>query len=152
MAKKVGLSKEELVHVRRGALLHDIGKMGIPDSILHKPGPLTDEEWVIMRKHPQYAFEMLSPISYLRPALDIPGCHHEKWDGSGYPRGLIGKQIPLEARIFALIDVYDALTSDRPYRKAWSKEKAISYMRDASGSHFDPNLVPLFFEIIDPKD
>jgi len=123
IARRMGIKDEELAHVRRGALLHDIGKMGIPDSILLKPGKLTDEEGEIMRKHPLYAFEMLSPIDYLRPALDIPYCHHEKFDGSGYPRGLKGEQIPLAARIFAVVDVYDALTSDRPYRPAWPREK-----------------------------
>ena len=134
--------------VRRGSLLHDIGKMGIPDSILLKPGKLTDEEWEIMRKHPVYAFEMLSPITYLKPALDIPYCHHEKWDGSGYPRGLKGEQIPLAARIFAVADVYDALTSDRPYRKAWSKEKTLEHIREQSGTHFDPQVVELFLQEI----
>jgi PAS domain S-box-containing protein len=147
LARGMGMSEAELVHIRHGCLLHDIGKMGIPDSILRKPGPLTDEEWVIMRKHPQYAFEMLSPIAYLRPALDIPGCHHEKWDGSGYPRGLKGEQIPLAARIFAVIDVYDALTSDRPYREAWPKEKVIAHIREQTGSHFDPKVVEEFLHM-----
>ena len=144
IAKKVGIEAEHLVHVRRGSLLHDIGKMGIPDSILLKPGKLTDEEWVIMRKHPVYAFEMLSPISYLYPAMDIPYCHHEKWDGSGYPRGIKGEQIPLAARIFAIVDVYDALSSDRPYREAWSKEKTLNYILELSGIHFDPRVVEVF--------
>jgi len=147
LARGMGISEAELVHIRRGCLLHDIGKMGIPDYILRKPGPLTDEEWVIMRKHPQYASEMLSPISYLRPALDIPGCHHEKWDGTGYPRALKGEQIPLAARIFAVIDVYDALTSDRPYRKAWSREKTLEYIKTNSGIHFDPKVVEAFFSL-----
>ncbi|MCR4433167.1 MAG: GAF domain-containing protein [Caldiserica bacterium] len=147
LAREMGISDEELIHLRRGALLHDIGKMGIPDHILLKPGPLTEEEWEIMRKHPQYAYEMLSPIEYLRPALDIPYCHHEKWDGTGYPRGLKGEQIPLAARIFAVVDVWDALTSDRPYRGAWPKEKALEYIREQSGKHFDPKVVELFLEI-----
>ncbi|MBU2611765.1 MAG: PAS domain S-box protein [Chloroflexi bacterium] len=147
LARGMGLSEAELVHIRRGCLLHDIGKMGVPDNILRKPGPLTDEEWVIMRKHPQYAFEMLSPIAYLRPALDIPGCHHEKWDGSGYPRGLKGEQIPLAARIFAVIDVYDALTSDRPYRKAWPREKTLEHIKTNSGTHFDPKMVEAFINL-----
>ncbi|MDZ4132792.1 MAG: GAF domain-containing protein, partial [Dethiobacteria bacterium] len=138
----------DLVHVRRGALLHDIGKMGIPDAILLKPGPLTEDEWVVMRKHPVYAYEMLAPIDYLHPALDIPYCHHEKFDGTGYPRGLKGKVIPLAARIFAVTDVYDALTSDRPYRKAWSKEKTLSHIREGSGKHFDPAVVEVFLEEI----
>ncbi|MBU4224697.1 MAG: GAF domain-containing protein, partial [Chloroflexi bacterium] len=144
LALGMGMGEAELVHVRRGALLHDIGKMGIPDSILHKSGPLTDEEWVIMRKHPQYAFEMLSPIAYLRPALDIPSCHHEKWDGTGYPRGLKGEQIPLAARIFAVIDVYDSLISDRPYRKAWPEKKVLNYIREQAEKHFDPKVVEAF--------
>jgi len=144
LCRKAGLSEELLVHVRRGALLHDIGKLGIPDAILLKPGPLTDEEWVIMRRHPLYAYEMLAPIEYLRPALDIPYCHHEKWDGTGYPRGLKGEQIPLAARIFAVVDVWDALTSDRPYRPAWSKERALAYIIEQTGRHFDPRAVELF--------
>lgn len=148
IANKMGMDAEHLVHVRRGSLLHDIGKMGIPDSILLKKGKLTDDEWEIMRKHPVYSFEMLSPITYLKPALDIPYCHHEKWDGSGYPRGLKGKQIPLEARIFAVVDVYDALTSDRPYREAWSKEKTLDHICDLSGTHFDPEVVELFLQEI----
>jgi len=143
----MGMNEAELVHVRRGILLHDMGKMGIPDTILLKPGPLSDDEWETMHKHPQYAFEMLAPITYLRPALDIPGCHHEKWDGTGYPRRLKGTQIPLAARVFAVVDVYDALTSDRPYRKAWSKEKAIQYILDESGKHFDPKVVEVFMEL-----
>ena len=147
LARLMGMNEAELVHVRRGILLHDMGKMGIPDTILLKPGPLSDEEWETMRKHPQYAFEMLAPITYLRPALDIPGCHHEKWDGTGYPRRLKGEQIPLAARVFAVVDVYDALTSDRPYRKAWSKEKAIQYILDESGKHFDPKVVEVFMEL-----
>lgn len=144
IASKMSIKDEDLAHVRRGALLHDIGKMGIPDSILLKPGKLTDDEWEIMRKHPVYAFEMLSSIDYLRPALDIPYCHHERWDGSGYPRGLKGKQIPLEARIFAVVDVFDALTNDRPYRKAWARETALEYIREQSGKHFDPQVLSVF--------
>jgi putative nucleotidyltransferase with HDIG domain len=123
IALTLGVSEDTLIQIRRGALLHDIGKLGIPDQILHKPGSLTDEEWVIMKKHPDFAKEMLSPIKYLRPAGNIPYCHHEKWDGSGYPRGLKGNQIPEEARIFALVDVFDALTSDRPYRQPRVKKK-----------------------------
>jgi len=146
MAQIMGISGEKLLHVRRGALLHDIGKMGIPDSILLKPGKLTDEEWEIMKQHPVYAYEWLSRIEYLRPALDIPYYHHEKWDGSGYPRSLEGEQIPLEARIFAIVDVWDALLSDRPYRKAWSKEKTIAYLKEQSGKHFDPRVVDMFLE------
>ncbi|MCX6027107.1 MAG: PAS domain S-box protein, partial [Chloroflexi bacterium] len=144
MARTAGLSEEELVHVRRGALLHDMGKLGVPDNILLKPGELTEAEWVIMRKHPAFAYEMLSPITYLHRALDIPYCHHEKWDGSGYPRGLKGEQIPKAARIFALVDVFDALRSDRPYRPAWPLAKAVDHIRSLSGSHFDPDLVEPF--------
>ena len=146
LARSFGLSEEELVQVRRGALLHDIGKMGVPDQILLKPGKLTDEEWVMMRKHPQFAYDMLSPIRYLKGALDIPYCHHEKWDGTGYPRGLKGEQIPAAARIFAIVDIYDALTSDRPYRAAWSKEKTREYIRSLSGTHLDPKVVEVFLK------
>ena len=152
LGRQAGMSEELLVHVRRGALLHDIGKLGIPDAILLKPGPLTEEEWVIMRRHPLYAYEMLSPIEYLRPALDIPYCHHEKWDGTGYPRGLKGEQIPLAARIFAVVDVWDALTSDRPYRPAWSKEEALAYLKEQQGKHFDPQAVKLFLKEMGLED
>ncbi len=148
LARKIGIENDQLLHIKRGALLHDMGKLGIPDSILLKPGPLTQEEWIIMHKHPVYAFEMLSSIEYLRPALDIPYCHHEKWDGSGYPRGLKGEEIPLAARIFAVIDVWDALTSDRPYRNAWKQEKALEYIQENSGTHFDPQVVNVFMEEI----
>ncbi len=144
LAKAIGMDKDQLAHLYRGALLHDIGKMGVPDSILNKPGPLTDEEWVIMHQHPVYAHEMMKPIDYLRPALDIPYCHHEKWDGSGYPRGLKGEDIPIAARIFAIVDVWDALNSDRPYRKAWPKKKVITYIKEQSGKHFDPQVVEVF--------
>ncbi|MDR3576071.1 MAG: GAF domain-containing protein [Anaerolineaceae bacterium] len=144
LAKVLGLSEEALVHIRRGSLLHDIGKLGVPDQILFKPGPLDENEWLLMKKHPEYAYQMLEPIEYLRPALDIPYCHHEKWDGSGYPRGLKGEQIPLAARIFAIVDVWDALTSDRPYRSAWPKEKTIEHIKSASGTHFDPEVVKSF--------
>jgi PAS domain S-box-containing protein/putative nucleotidyltransferase with HDIG domain len=144
LARSFGLGEDELVNIRWGGLLHDIGKMGIPDGILLKPGPLTDEEWVLMKKHPSMAYEMLSPIHYLRHALDIPYCHHEKWDGSGYPRGLKDEQIPLTARIFAVVDVWDALRSDRPYRPAWTVEKTIEYIQSESGTHFDPQVVKAF--------
>jgi len=150
LALSMGMGPEKLVHVRRGALLHDIGKMGIPDSILLKPGPLTDDEWVMMRRHPQFAYEMLEPIAYLRPALDIPYCHHEKWDGSGYPRGLKGELIPAAARMFAVVDVWDALTSDRPYRRAWPADKVREHIRDGSGTHFDPAVVQAFLEMQGP--
>ncbi len=144
LARAVGMTEPEIVQARRGALLHDMGKLGIPDSILLKPDKLTEDEWEMMRRHPQYAYEMLSPIPYLKPALDIPYCHHEKWDGTGYPRGLKGEEIPLAARLFAAIDVYDALTSDRPYRTAWSKEKTLEHIKSLSGTHFDPRVVEVF--------
>jgi PAS domain S-box-containing protein len=147
LARAFGLSEVELVQVRWGSLLHDIGKMGVPDEILHKTCSLTDEEWVAMRMHPIYAYEMLLPIRYLRQALDIPYCHHEKWDGSGYPNGLKGNQIPLVARIFSVVDVWDALSSDRPYRSAWTTEKALEYIRSSSGTHFDPQVVNIFLQI-----
>jgi PAS domain S-box-containing protein len=147
LAREMDMSEEALVHARRGALLHDVGKIGIPDSILRKPGKLNDEERRTIERHPQLAYEMLLPIPYLLPALDIPYCHHEKWDGTGYPRGLKGEQIPLAARIFAVADVYDALTSDRPYRKAWPKEKALAYIHEQSGKHFDPRVVEAFFKV-----
>lgn len=148
LAKEVGLSPEHLPHFRRGALLHDMGKMGVPDSILLKPGPLTAEEWAIMKQHPRIAMEMLARIEYLRPALDIPYCHHEKWDGSGYPRELKHEEIPLAARIFAVADVYDALNSDRPYRKAWPKGKAADYIKEQAGKHFDPRIVEIFTALV----
>jgi PAS domain S-box-containing protein len=151
LARGMGISEEEIIHVMRGALLHDIGKLGVPDRILLKPGKLTEEEWAVMRQHPQYAYDMLSSIEYLRPALDIPFCHHEKWDGGGYPRGLKGEQIPLAARIFAVVDVWDALTSDRPYRKAWPCEQTLEYIREQSGKHFDPQVVKAFFESMDQR-
>ena len=130
--------------MRRGALLHDIGKMAVPDDILLKPGPLTETEWVTMQKHPQYAYDLLAPIAFLRPALDIPYCHHEKWDGTGYPRGLRGESIPQAARIFAVVDVWDALCSDRPYRKAWNKDRVYEHIKSSAGTHFDPDVVALF--------
>ncbi|OGO26260.1 MAG: hypothetical protein A2136_09360 [Chloroflexi bacterium RBG_16_54_11] len=145
VADRIGIRGEPLQHIRRGALLHDIGKMGIPDSILLKPGPLTPDEWKIMRQHPVHAYEMLKTIDYLEPALEIPYCHHEKWDGNGYPRGLKGTDIPLSARIFAVVDVWDALTSDRPYRFAWPERKALEYIQVESGRHFDPQVVNAFF-------
>ncbi len=152
IAKKMGVRDEDLIHIRRGALLHDMGKIGIPDNILLKPDKLSEEEWEIMKKHPVYAYQMLSRIEYLRPALDIPYCHHEKWDGSGYPRGLKGEEIPLAARIFAVADVFDALTSDRPYRKAWTKESAIEYIKGEAGKHFDPRVVDAFLKVIEEKE
>lgn len=149
LAQAFGIGGEEIVHIRRGALLHDIGKLGIPDQIILKNGSLTEEEWEIMRKHPQFACEMLADIEYLKPALDIPYCHHEKWDGSGYPQGLSGEQIPLAARLFAVIDVWDALRSDRPYRKGWEDEKVYEYIKSLSGKQFDPNVVKAFLGMME---
>ena len=151
LARDFDFSETELEHIRRGALLHDIGKMGVPDEILLKPGKLTEAEWTVMRKHPEFAHEMLLPIIYLRPALDIPYCHHEKWDGTGYPRGLKGEEIPLTARIFAVVDVWDALTSDRPYRSALSHEDALTYIRERTGRHFDPQVVDSFVALLERR-
>jgi PAS domain S-box-containing protein len=148
VARALGFSEEELVHIQRGALLHDMGKMAIRDDILQKPGPLTDVEWVEMRKHPIYTYEMLSPIAYLQPALEIPYCHHERWDGSGYPRGLKAEEIPLAARLFSIIDVWDALSSDRPYRNRSPHEEVAAYLRKEAGRLFDPRLVKLFLSAV----
>ncbi len=147
-ARKLGMSETDVLNVRRGALLHDIGKIGVPDNILHKPALLSEAEWVIMKKHPETAYNLISKIDYLQDAIDIPYLHHEKWDGSGYPKGLRGKEIPLAARLFAIIDVWDALSSDRPYRPAWSRESVLEHIRQNSGTHFDPDLVPVFIELL----
>jgi PAS domain S-box-containing protein len=147
LGRALALDEGDLLHMRRGALLHDIGKLAIPDAILQKPGPLTEQEWQVMRRHPVYAYEWLSPISFLRHALDIPYCHHEKWDGSGYPRGLEREQIPLSARVFAIVDVWDALTSDRPYRPAWPKAKVRDHVAALAGAHFDPAVVDPFLDL-----
>ena len=148
-AEAVGIQGEVLVNIRRGSLLHDIGKMGVPDAILHKNGPLDQEERRIIQQHPQSAYNMLKHIDYLQDALEIPYCHHEKWDGSGYPRGLKGEEIPLSARMFAIVDVYDALTSDRPYRKAMGVDETIVYLKSECGTHFDPNILDTFLNILD---
>ncbi len=149
LAEAMGFSEEQRVHIRRGALLHDMGKLGVPDRILLKPDSLTEEEWEIMRMHPLYTYQMLEPIAYLRPALDIPFCHHERWDGSGYPRGLKGTEIPLVARIFAVVDVWDALTSNRPYRPAWSQQATLEYLKKNAGIQFDPEVVKIFLKLWD---
>ncbi len=149
VAANLGFTQEELAHIKRGALLHDMGKMAIPDEILQKPGPLNESEWEKMRQHPVYAYDMLSPIAYLHPALEIPYYHHERWNGSGYPHGLKGEQIPLSARLFAIIDVWDALRSDRPYRKQLPREQVIAYLQEKSGSLFDPKLVAVFLSVIE---
>jgi putative nucleotidyltransferase with HDIG domain len=151
LARVMRISESQLTAIRRGALLHDIGKMGVPDAILLKEGDLTDEEWVLMRKHPQLAYDMLVPIAYLKDALEIPYWHHEKWDGTGYPQGLKGDRIPLVARIFAIVDVWDALTNDRTYRKKWTNLKARQYMKEQSGKHFDPQVVEAFLKIIEKE-
>jgi putative nucleotidyltransferase with HDIG domain len=149
LARTMGIEALELVHIRRGALLHDIGKMGVPDAILLKPGQLVEDEWAVMRMHPVYAYQLLSPITYLRPALDIPYAHHERWDGSGYPRGLKGEEIPLAARLFTVVDVWDALRSDRPYRQGWPDQQVVDHIRSLAHSHFDPTVVEIFLGIIE---
>jgi len=149
LAERLGVEGEELLNIRRGAILHDVGKMGIPDNILQKPGPLTESEREIMKQHPVYAYKMLSSIDFLVSALDIPYCHHENWDGSGYPMGLKGEEIPLAARIFSIIDVWDALNFDRPYRPGWEKDRVIEYIRDLSGKQFDPRVAEAFFLMLD---
>jgi putative nucleotidyltransferase with HDIG domain/PAS domain S-box-containing protein len=149
LARVAGIPEGEIIHVKRGALLHDIGKMGVPDVILHKPGKLSPLEWEIMRKHPAYAYEMLFPIEYLRPALSIPYSHHERWDGSGYPQGLKAEQIPLSARLFAIVDVWDALRSNRPYRQGWPDKEVLEFIRSEAGTYFDPKAVELFLAMLD---
>jgi HD-GYP domain-containing protein (c-di-GMP phosphodiesterase class II) len=149
LARRIGIQNSDLIHLRRGATLHDVGKLAIPDEILFKAGSLDEGEWEIMRRHPVMAEEILKSIFYLAPALNIPRSHHERWDGSGYPDGLAGDNIPLSARIFALVDVYDALTSDRPYRPAWPHAAAFEYIRQQAGHYFDPRIVPVFFSIFD---
>ena len=148
LATALGVAEADLVHIRRGAILHDIGKVAIPDQILFKRGPLLEEEWKVMRRHPVIAVELLSPVNYLMPALDIPHWHHEKWNGTGYPDKLVKEQIPFSARLFAFADVYDALTSDRPYRAAWRRQDAIQYIESQSGQHFDPNMMPVFMGLV----
>ena len=152
LARRIGVEGEELTHIMRGTLLHDIGKMGIPDHILHKPGTLTEEEWEVMRQHPQLAFDLMSRIPYLRPATDIPYAHHERWDGSGYPRGLKEEEIPLAARIFAVVDIWDALLYDRVYRDAWPEEKVLEYLKNTAGIELDPNIVEKFLELLEDEN
>jgi PAS domain S-box-containing protein len=149
LALKVGIPPAEMAQIHRGVLLHDIGKMGVPDQVLKKAGPLDYDDWVEMKKHPQYAYDLLSPINYLRPALDIPYCHHERWDGRGYPRGLKAEQIPLAARIFAVVDIYDALSHDRPYREAWPIRKVLKYLHEQAGKHLDPKIVEIFLQMVE---
>jgi HD-GYP domain-containing protein (c-di-GMP phosphodiesterase class II) len=147
LAKAAGFGRIDLVHARRGALLHDIGMLAVPEAVLLKPGPLSEAERLVMHQHPQHGFEFLAPINYLRPSLDIPYCHHEKWDGSGYPRGLRGDHIPTAARVFALVDTWDALLSDRPFRPAWPAERARAFIQAQSGIDFDPRLTAMFMQI-----
>ncbi|MFM8322686.1 MAG: GAF domain-containing protein [Chloroflexota bacterium] len=152
LARRMKISEEDLSHIRRGVLLHDIGKMGVPDHILKKSGPLEEDERAVMQQHPRFAYDLLYPITYLRPALDVPYCHHEKWDGSGYPQGLSGEAIPLAARIFAVVDVYDALRHDRPYHNAWDEDLVRVHLRGESGRHFDPQVVECFLTMLHDGD
>jgi putative nucleotidyltransferase with HDIG domain len=148
LARELGVENNDLIHLRRGARLHDIGKIGVPDAILNKPGPLTDPEWELVRQHPGFGFEILSPIVFLQPAAEIAYCHHEDWDGNGYPQGLKGENIPKLARIVSVCNVWDALVSDQPYRRAWRQKDALSYIEDASGKQFDPKIVEAFVRFI----
>lgn len=148
LSKAMGLPQKELVHIRRGALLHDVGKMKISEKILRKSGQLNEDEWDLLRRHPEFAYELLYPIEYLRPALDIPRFHHEKWDGTGYPQGLKGSEIPMAARIFSVVDVWDALRTDRLYRAAWPADKALEYLQEQAGKHFDPKVVDAFTKLV----
>lgn len=146
LARIMGVPIPQQPHIRRGAYLHDIGKLAVPEAVLKQTAPLSEEQWALIKQHPQHAYELLSPIVYLYPAIDIPYCHHERWDGRGYPQGLDGENIPLAARIFAVVDVWDALTSDRPQRKAWSESKAMEYIREQAGKYFDPNITAKFLD------
>jgi HD-GYP domain-containing protein (c-di-GMP phosphodiesterase class II) len=148
LAERFGIEGDDLADMRRGATLHDIGKMAVPDAVLGKVGPLTDADWALIRQHPDMARRMLLGIAFLEPALDIPWCHHEKWDGTGYPRGLAGTDIPFPARLFAVVDVYDALTSERPYREPMTSMAALARIESESGGHFDPEVVGEFVELM----
>lgn len=151
LAQKMGYNECDLVTLRRGVHLHDIGKMGIPENILFKTTQCTEKEWAIIRQHPYIAHQLLSSLPILGPALDIPYCHHEKWDGSGYPRGLKGEDIPLAARMFAVVDAWDTLLSDRPYRPAWSRDGTLNYIREQSGKSFDPQVVEAFLDMLEKE-
>ncbi len=151
LARALGIDGEELEHIRQGAMLHDIGKIGVPDAILRKAGALAEEEWAVMRRHPELAYDLLAPIGFSRPVLDIAYYHHERWNGTGYPLGLAGEQIPLAARIFSVVDVWDALRSDRPYRRAWSQERALRYLKAHAGTLFDPEVVRVFCALIEAE-
>jgi putative nucleotidyltransferase with HDIG domain len=148
LARRMRLPESQMENIRGGALLHDIGKLGVPDTVLLKHSTLSPDEWAIMQKHPTYAFEMLSQLKDFKESIDIPYCHHEWWDGSGYPRGLEGEEIPLPARIFSIVDVWDALTSDRPYRDAWNRDEALAHIINQAGTHFDPHIVNEFIQMI----
>jgi response regulator RpfG family c-di-GMP phosphodiesterase len=152
MARRMGISEAEMSHIYRGVLLHDIGKLDIPEDILFKRTPLTTEEWELIRRHPAFAYDFLQSIAYLRPAMNIPYCHHENWDGSGYPRGLKGKDIPLEARIFSVVNAWVILQTGRPYRPAWDRDRAVAYLREQAGRQFDPEVVSVFMEMIHKQD
>jgi HD-GYP domain-containing protein (c-di-GMP phosphodiesterase class II) len=152
LAKEMGVNGSKVDHIRRGALLHDIGKMGVPDQVLSKPGKLTEDEFEIVKQHPGIAKDLLASISYLEPALIIPYYHHEWWNGHGYPQGLKGVEIPIEARIFTVVDNWDALNSDRPYRSAWPRKKVIAYLQLNAGKIFDPEVVEAFLDLIDRED
>lgn len=152
LARAAGLGPDGCEVIRRGALLHDVGKIGVPDSILHKPGPLTVEERIRMQQHPEFARDLMAPVAYLRTAMDIPYCHHERWDGTGYPRGLRGDDIPFAARLFAVVDTYDALVSERPYKAAWSREAALEEIKRGAGTHFDPAVVALFIQMMERQE
>ena len=144
VARELGLGGEDLVHLRRGALLHDIGKLAVADAILFKPGALTPTERKYLELHTQFGYEFLAPISFLKPAAEIAYCHHENWDGSGYPRGLKGENIPLLARIVSVCNVFDVLASDQPYRAAWDNKNALRYIEEKAGKQFDPKIVEVF--------
>ncbi len=150
-SRAYGIPEEEIIHIRRGAILHDIGKMGVPDSILQKPDKLTEEEWIIMRKHPENAYHMLKNIEYLKPALDIPYCHHERWDGNGYPRGLKGEEIPIAARLFSIVDAWDALSTNRPYRKGLTGLSTRNTITADKGTRYQPELVDFFMRFLNEK-
>ena len=151
LARAIGIPDEDIIHIYRGTLLHDIGKMGIPDHILNKADQLTKEEWEFMHQHPLFAYDLLSPIKFLRPAVDIPYCHHERWDGNGYPRGLKEEEIPIAARIFSVVDVWDALLNDRVYREAWPRALVVDYIKKEAGTRFDPKVVSVFIKMIDEE-
>lgn len=151
LARVMDMDTASISHLKRGAFLHDIGKMGIPDSILQKTTTLTNEERMLIRKHPQFAYDLLLPIVFLYPAIDIPYCHHEKWDGTGYPQGLSGARIPLAARIFAVVDTWDSMLTVRPYRPAWSRHEVLAYIQQEAGTSFDPKVVEAFLKIVDPE-